>query len=247
MDGITCWSDVVVCGCFEDVAPLIPDECISLVFTSPPYGVGMEYEPDGRFALLLQTLNHCFGEVGRVLKRGGYAVFNFGDLIPARQVLGTTEPCQMPMGWIYWAFGLANGLSLQAQRVWQKDFARITGGKQAISAPRPVTEIEHLYTFRRPGGGPQVVKARQISQRAIWSTVGAKTSPRKKHPAAFPAELVRMVLEVYSDPGDLVLDPYAGGGTVGVVCREMGRRYLLVEKEPQYCDLIKQALAAGEG
>jgi adenine-specific DNA-methyltransferase len=235
--------NVVVCGNFEDVMPSIPDESVDLIFTSPPYAVGKDYEPDGRFGILLRSLNICFRETERVLKRGGYAVFNFGDMIPGRDILDTDEPCEMPMGWVYWSFGLANGLMLQAQRVWQKEFAKITGGKQAISAPRPVQEFEHLYTFRKVGGGPQIVRNRQVSQRAVWSTVGEKAMDTKGHPAAFPEGLVERVLSVYTEEGDVVLDPFAGSGTVGLVARRMGRKFILIEKEPGYVDGIKDRLA----
>lgn len=228
----------VICGHFEEVLPKIPKESVHLVFTSPPYGVGKDYEPDIRIGVLFRLLNQCFFEVERVLVRGGYAVFNFGNIIPARDMLGTEEPCEMPMGWVYWSFGLANGLVLQAQRIWQKDFSKITGGKHAISAPRAVPEFEHLFTFRKIGGGAQVVRDRQTSQRAIWSTVGDK-SIRSKHPAAFPETLVQKVLSSYTDPGDVVLDPFAGSGTVGVVAEKMGRESILIEKEPGYCDLIR--------
>ncbi len=234
-------QDFIVCGRFEEVLPKIPSETVDLLFTSPPYGVGKDYEPDARFGVLLQLLNNCFREAHRVLKRGGYAVFNFGDMIPGRDMLGTDEPSEMPMGWIYWSQGLANGFVLQAQRVWQKDFSKITGGKHAISAPRAVPEFEHLYTFRKPGGGPQVIRERKLSQRAIWSTVG-EGSMKVNHPAAFPQGLVQRVLTVYTDPGDVVLDPFAGSGTVGLVARQMGRRFVLVEKEPAYCEEIKERL-----
>lgn len=235
--------NVVVCGNFEDVMPQVPAESVDLVFTSPPYGVGKEYEPDARFGMLLRTLNRCFRESERVLKRGGHAVFNFGDIIPGREIIGTEEPCEMPMGWVYWSFGLANGLVLQAQRVWQKEFAKITNGKHSISAPRPVPEFEHLYTFRKVGGGPQVMRDRRVSQRAVWSTVG-ESAIQNPHPSAFPESLVERVLKVYTDPGDTVLDPFAGGGTVGVVAARMGRRFILVEKEPAYVDTIRDQLAA---
>lgn len=228
----------IVCGLFEDVMPKIPAGSVDLVFTSPPYGVGKDYEPDARFSMLLTSLNRCFRETERVLKRGGYAVFNFGDMIPGRSILDTEEPCEMPMGWIYWSFGLGNGLMLQAQRVWQKEFAKITGGKQAISAPRPVQEFEHLYTFRKVGGGPQVVRNRQVSQRAVWSTVG-EAAINSNHPAAFPVGLVEKVLSVYTEPGDMVLDPFAGSGTVGYVAQKMDRKFILIEKEPGYVDDIR--------
>ena len=234
----------VYCGTFEEIMPRIPTESIDLVFTSPPYGVGKDYEPDIRLGVLFGLINQCMEETSRVLVRGGYAAFNFGDIIPARDILGTKEPCEMPMGWIYWSFALAHGLVLQAQRVWQKSFAKITGGKHSISAPRPVPEFEHIYTFRKIGGAArQVMRNRKVSQRAVWSTSGEEGSDAKGHPAAFPRTLARRVIEVYTDPGDTVLDPFAGSGSTGVEALASGRSVVLIEKEPGYCDMIKTRMA----
>lgn len=236
----------VICGLCEDVLPTIAPESATLIFTSPPYGVGMDYESDIRIGVLFQKLNFVMAQSSRVLKRGGYAVFNFGNIISARDILGTDEPCEMPMDWLYWSFGLGNGLVLQAQRIWKKNFAKITGGKHAISAPRPVPEFEHLFTFRKIDGQPaaQVIRNRQVSQRAVWDT-SAESAPRaSSHPAAFPESLAERVISVYSDPGDLVIDPFAGGGTVAVVAARMGRDYLAIEKEAGYCDEIRARLSA---
>ncbi len=237
----------VICGEFETVMPTIPDESVTLVFTSPPYGVGMDYETDIRLSVLFEKLNVFFREAARVTKRGGYVCVNFGDIIPAREMLGTVEPCEMPMGWIYWSFGLGNGLVLQAQRVWKKNFAKITNGKHAISAPRPVPEAEHIYTFRKITGKPQysgqVIRNRQISQRAIWDT-STEGSTGSTHPAAFPESLAERVIEIYTDAGDMVVDPFAGGGTVGVVASRMGRPSIMIEKEAGYCDEAKARLSS---
>jgi len=104
-----------------------------------------------------------------------------------------------------------------------------------------VPEFEHLFTFRKPGGGPQLIRNRQMSQRAIWSTVGGP-SMRVNHPAAFPEALVERVLTVYTDEGGVVLDPFAGSGTVGLVAQRMKRSFLLIEKEPAYCEEARDRL-----
>lgn len=133
----------VICGEFETVMPTIPDESVTLVFTSPPYGVGMDYETDIRLSVLFEKLNVFFREAARVTKRGGYVCVNFGDIIPAREMLGTVEPCEMPMGWIYWSFGLGNGLVLQAQRVWKKTSPKSrtasTQSQRPVLCPKPNT------------------------------------------------------------------------------------------------------------
>jgi len=64
----------------------------------------------------------------------------------------------------------------------------------------------------------------------------------KLHPAQKPIELLRNIIRVGSKTGDRILDPFAGSGTTGVVCRELGRNFTLIEKNPEYIKLIYQRL-----
>ena len=61
----------------------------------------------------------------------------------------------------------------------------------------------------------------------------------KRHPAIFPIELAERVISYYSFKGDVVLDPFAGIGTVGAVAAKLGRRFVLIEQEPQYISVIR--------
>jgi site-specific DNA-methyltransferase (cytosine-N4-specific) len=54
------------------------------------------------------------------------------------------------------------------------------------------------------------------------------------HPARFPAELPRFFIEFLTEPGDLVLDPFAGSNTTGAVAEQLGRHWLAVEKDETY-------------
>ena len=65
-----------------------------------------------------------------------------------------------------------------------------------------------------------------------------KYTHSKEHPAVFPAELVQRVIQYYSFEGDVVLDPFAGTGTVGKVATMLGRKFALVEMDPEYIKLI---------
>ena len=56
----------------------------------------------------------------------------------------------------------------------------------------------------------------------------------KAHPAAFPRELARRCIQLGSRPGDLVLDPFSGSGTVGVAAAELGRQAVLIELNEEY-------------
>ncbi len=62
----------------------------------------------------------------------------------------------------------------------------------------------------------------------------SKRLGRKVHPARFPAELPRFFMEFLTQPGDFVLDPFAGSNTTGAVAERLGRRWLAIEKSPEY-------------
>lgn len=63
-----------------------------------------------------------------------------------------------------------------------------------------------------------------------------------KHPAVFPRELAEKVIRYYSFKGDVVLDLFAGTGTVGAVAAQLGRRFVLFENNPDYIELLRKSV-----
>jgi DNA modification methylase len=62
----------------------------------------------------------------------------------------------------------------------------------------------------------------------------------KEHPAIFPEELATKVITYYSFMDDVVLDPFAGSGTVGLAAAKAQRRFVLIDQEPQYVNLMRK-------
>ena len=62
----------------------------------------------------------------------------------------------------------------------------------------------------------------------------SKRLGKKVHPARFPAELPRFFMEFLTEPGDLVLDPFAGSNTTGAVAEQLGRRWIAIERSEEY-------------
>jgi len=62
-----------------------------------------------------------------------------------------------------------------------------------------------------------------------------------KHPAAFPRELAEKVISYYSFMDDVVMDPFAGSGTVGEAAARLKRRFVLYDNNPDYIELMKTA------
>lgn len=65
---------------------------------------------------------------------------------------------------------------------------------------------------------------------------------KMKHSAVFPEKLVEFFVKSFSNENDIVLDPFAGSGTVGVVCKELNRKFILIEKDENNIELIKLRL-----
>jgi DNA modification methylase len=64
----------------------------------------------------------------------------------------------------------------------------------------------------------------------------------KKHSAAFPKALPEWFIKLFTDEGDLVLDPFAGSGTTIEVAKELGRSAIGIEIRPEYCEIAKARL-----
>ena len=64
----------------------------------------------------------------------------------------------------------------------------------------------------------------------------------KEHPATFPIELPSWFIELFTDPGDVVLDPYAGSGTTSIAAKRLKRRSVAVEIRKDFCLTIKERL-----
>ncbi|GAB4304772.1 MAG: hypothetical protein Kow0090_20400 [Myxococcota bacterium] len=78
--------------------------------------------------------------------------------------------------------------------------------------------------------------------RSVW-TFGTESKTKIGHPAPFPKELPRRLIKFLSYKDNIVLDPFAGSGTVGIVAKELNRRFILIDNCLEYCELAKKRIA----
>ena len=76
------------------------------------------------------------------------------------------------------------------------------------------------------------------NKRSVWSIPSCGFS--EAHFATFPPDLVKPCVLAGSRPGDIVIDPYGGSGTVAVVARNLGRNWILIEGKPEYCEMAEK-------
>jgi DNA modification methylase len=65
-----------------------------------------------------------------------------------------------------------------------------------------------------------------------------------KHPTQKPVKLMKHLIELITDEGDIIFDPFIGSGTTAVACEELGRRWIGVELNPDYCEIVRSRLEA---
>ncbi len=66
---------------------------------------------------------------------------------------------------------------------------------------------------------------------------------KRVHPTQKPVALMRRIINDYTEPGDLILDPFCGSGTTGVACVQTGRRFIGIEIDEGYADIARARIA----
>jgi site-specific DNA-methyltransferase (adenine-specific) len=145
--------------------------------------------------------------------------------------------------------GADAGLVLYDRRVWAKDPAWANSRWHSLSY-RAVDEVEYVFVLWRPG--ITKVDRRRLSpeewrdwgSRGVWQIPSVRAND--DHEAKFPLELPRRLIHLLTDPGELVLDPFAGSGTTLVAAVELARSFLGFELVPEYARLAARAVAAAQ-
>lgn len=228
--------------CIQGMAEL-PNNTADLVVTSPPYNIQKSYELGVSFGEYLKLLADMYEQSFHCIKPGGYFVVNFADYY----IKFSGENAQViPMNYLHHILAEHAGWLHQCTRIWQKSFATLTD-MWSINSTQPKQEMEWLLTMRKPGGGKERVREQKYHPHSIWSTEGKRNTDNKStlkmHTAAFPEHLVKMVLDVYSDEGDTVIDPFLGSGTVLFVAKKMGRQGIGFEILESNCQICKNRLS----
>ena len=222
----------------------IPDGTVALMVTSPPYNVGKDYDEDLTLDEYLGLLQQVFRETYRVLEAGGRVAVNVANL--------GRKP-YLPLNHYVADLLTEIGFLLRGEIIWQK--ARAAGGSCAWgswqSAKNPTLRDVHEYivvgskeSFRRERPGTDTISRDEFlaATMSLWE-MPPESARRVGHPAPFPVELPRRLIELYTFEGDLVLDPFIGVGTTAVAAVETGRHYVGYEINAEYLDLAERRIS----
>ncbi len=92
--------------------------------------------------------------------------------------------------------------------------------------------------------GPEKAARGKTPTDVWWQTIVSPTGREKTgYPTQKPVRILERIVRVHSDPGDLVVDPFAGSGTTGEAAARLGREYLLVDENPEAVRVMRERLA----
>jgi len=136
--------------------------------------------------------------------------------------------CQIEASQTWRAAFEAHGLVYRRTCLWIKP-----DGMPQYSGDRPGMGYETFVAMHAPGASRWNCGGRH----GVWVVNKGEPGGAQPHPTTKPLLLMSALVAAFTDPGDLVLDPFAGSGTTGRACKDLGRRCIMIEKEERYCEI----------
>jgi len=237
--------NTVICADCLEVMPEIADKSIDMILCDLPYGTTacswdtiIPFEP-------------LWEQYKRIIKDNGAIVLTASQPFTSKLVMSNLD-------------------MFKYEWIWEK--SKATGFFDAKK--RPLNNYEDILVFynKQPMYNPQMMEAENIYKRGFVRRkksdcygeekdfeqketglrypkriieVGNADTKDIVHPTQKPIALFEYLIKTYTNKSDTVLDNCAGSGTTGVACQNLNRKFILIEKEQKYIDIIKKRLAQG--
>lgn len=251
--------NTIALGDCEDILQDLPAGSVDLAFTSPPYyNARPEYTDFVTYEEYLLKIRKVLQNAHRVLAEGRFFVMNVSPVL-IRRANRTEASQRIAVPFDVHRIFIEEGYDFIDDIIWEKPEGAgwATGRGRRFAADRnplqykPVPVTEYVLVYRkhtnklidwniRAHPNQEIVNASRIGddyeRTNIWRI---KPAHDERHPAIFPVELAEKVITYYSFKGDVVLDPFAGIGTTGKAAAKTGRRFVLIEQEPRYVEIMR--------
>ncbi|MBP3955585.1 site-specific DNA-methyltransferase [Gemmata sp. G18] len=253
-------NDVIEGDCIQVLGGL-PEGCADLVFADPPFNIGYQYDVyDDRRAKAdyLAWTEKWLAAAARALAPHGSLFLAIGDEFVAEHKVRLDALGLTMRNWIVWHYTFGVNCSKKFNRShahilyyvrdpknykFFPDAVRVPSARMTTYADRRANPVGKLpddtWVLR-----PQESDVHFQSGADTWHVprVCGTFTERTGHPCQMPEAVLERIVRVASEPGDLVLDPFAGSGTTLAVAKKLGRDYLGVELSEQYADGVRKRL-----
>jgi site-specific DNA-methyltransferase (adenine-specific) len=232
------------------VMAAMPDDIADIVFTSPPYNMNLRVsrKKDGSYRhhsrQIVREISTKYSDFDDNLPMDKFLEFNsrvVRELLRLSPVVFYNV--QFLTGNKSALFRLIGDLSdnLKEFIVWDKEVAQPAIGEGVLNS-----QFEVILVFVRSGAAARQFDCANFDRGTLsnlWRVRRGKKQ-HKDHGAVFPEELARVVLTNFSQVGGVVLDPFMGTGTTGVVAVEEGRSFIGIELSGEYLNFARNRIAA---
>lgn len=252
------------------VLKALPDDCVDLIFTSPPYADNRKKTYKGvpveHYVEWFLPISY---ELKRVLKSEGSFILN----IKERAVNGERQTYVLELilamkkqGWLWteeyiwhkkncypgkWTNRFRDAWERCLHFTKQKQFkmsqqaVMVPMGKWAEKRLAKLSETDRIRDESRVGSGFGKNVSHWLGKKYVYPTNVLHLSTEcsnRGHSASFPISLPMWFIKLFTQEGDLVLDPFIGAGTTALACIKLNRHYVGIEMMEKYCDLATEAI-----
>ena len=260
----------IICGDCEEILKQFPDNCIDLIVTSPPYADSRKkiyggIHPDKYVEWFLPKSFQFL----RVLKPTGTFILNVKEKVKNGQrhtyvielILGMKK-----QGWLWteefvwhkknsypgkWPNRFRDSWERCLQFNKRKKFnmyqeaVMVPMGDWAQSRLRNLSETDKIRDESRAKSGFGKNVSNWVGRQKAYPTNVLHLSTEcsnKNHSAAFPNSLPEWFIKLFTKENDLILDPFIGSGTTATVADKMGRNYIGIDINNEYCEMTKDKI-----
>ncbi len=246
-------KDVVLGDAIEVMASM-PDASVDLVFADPPYnlqlggdltrpdnsnvdGVDADWDKFEDFASYDTFSRAWLKEAHRILKPNG-ALWTIGSYHNIFRVGAAVQDIG------YWI--LNDVVWVKTNPMPNFRGTRLTNAHETLIWAAKSKDAKYTFNYAALKTSNDDLQMRSdwlmpicTGAERLKGADGAKTHPTQK-----PESLLHRILVATTNPGDVVLDPFAGSGTTGAVAKRLGRRFIGIERDRDYADAARRRIAA---
>lgn len=223
--------------CFEQLSLLTP-KSVDLVVTDPPYWHSKSHTyktyENTKSRMAKSDLYKFEGEMmGDLNDFDGECINTFlSKVVPCMKRMNVYAFCSEKQLYYYLKWAEENNY-YSTVLVWQKPLS-------VMNKNRWSQNIEFIVRVYEHGTGLRSLDDAQLYNRV--HTTKPVHSSKRLHPTEKPIELLENLIKLNSDEGDAVLDPFMGSGSTGVACKNLGRRFIGIEKTSKYYQVAIERL-----